>query len=72
MIDVTTELAANVWQLRCAVGDELGEGDEIAVLESMKMEIPVAAPAACRVVEILVAPGDVVDEGAVVARVEAR
>lgn len=72
MIEVVTELAANVWQLRCAVGDELAEGDEIAVLESMKMEIPVTAPQACRVAELLVAPNDAVDEGAVVARIEPR
>ncbi|MER6631654.1 biotin/lipoyl-binding carrier protein [Streptomyces sp. NPDC000987] len=68
MIEVTSELTASVWQVRCAVGDELSAGDEIVVLEAMKMEIPVLAPEAGQVQEILVQPGDLVDEGASVAR----
>ena len=53
-----------------AVGATLGEDDPIIVLESMKMEIPVPAPAACTIVEILVAEGDTVAEGQIVAVVE--
>jgi acetyl-CoA carboxylase biotin carboxyl carrier protein len=37
----------------------------------MKMEIPVAAPESGKLLEILVAEGDIVTEGSVVARIEA-
>ncbi|TDD34233.1 biotin/lipoyl-binding carrier protein [Actinomadura sp. KC06] len=67
MIEISAELAANVWQVRAAVGDELAEGDEIVVLEVMKMEVPVVAPQPGRLVEIRVAPDDVVGEGDVIA-----
>jgi acetyl-CoA carboxylase biotin carboxyl carrier protein len=40
------------------------------ILESMKMEIPVSAPADCSLVEILVAEEDAVSEGQVVAIVD--
>jgi acetyl-CoA carboxylase biotin carboxyl carrier protein len=40
------------------------------ILESMKMEIPVAAPIACTVIDIVVAEGDSVTEGDVIAHIE--
>jgi acetyl-CoA carboxylase biotin carboxyl carrier protein len=53
------------------VGQKLAEDEPILILESMKMEIPVSAPEAGTVKEILVAEGDVATEGSVVARIEA-
>jgi acetyl-CoA carboxylase biotin carboxyl carrier protein len=47
------------------------EDEPILILESMKMEIPVAAPEDGRVIEIRVSEGDTVTEGTVVARIEA-
>jgi biotin carboxyl carrier protein len=38
-------------------------GDEVVILESMKMEIPVLAEAAGTITEISVVVGDVVREG---------
>lgn len=67
-IDIKTEITGNVWKIVAKVGDELGEDDPIMVLESMKMEIPVAATEKGRVSEILVKEGEVVTEGTVVAR----
>ena len=66
MTEVRAEITANVWQVRTEVGAEVGEGDELVILESMKMEIPVTAPAAGRVTELRVAPDDNVQEGDVV------
>lgn len=66
MIEVRAEITANVWQVRTEVGHEVGEGDELVILESMKMEIPVTAPSAGTVREIRVAPDDKVQEGDVV------
>jgi acetyl-CoA carboxylase biotin carboxyl carrier protein len=69
-IDVKTEITGNVWKIEKAVGDTVGEEDTILILESMKMEIPVLAPEEGTLIEILVAEGDTVTEGTVVARIE--
>ena len=42
------------------------EGDTLLIVESMKMEIPVAAPAAGVVQEIFVAEGEMVEDGMVI------
>ena len=60
------EVTGTVWKLLVAVGQRVNEGDELILIESMKMEIPVAAPCAGEVLEIQVAEGDPVREGAVV------
>lgn len=70
MLQVRTEITANVWQVRTEVGAIVAEGDELVVLESMKMEIPVTAPVAGRVVEILVAAESRVVEGDVILVLE--
>lgn len=69
-IRVVTEVAGRVCALPVAAGTSIGDGDDIAVVEAMKMEIPVASPAAGKVKTILVALDDVVAEGQVVAIVE--
>ena len=67
MTAVRAEITANVWQVRTEVGADVAEGDELVILESRKMEIPVTAPSAGTVVELKVAPEDNVQEGDVVA-----
>jgi biotin carboxyl carrier protein len=67
MTEVRAEITANVWQVRIEVGAEVAEGDELVILESMKMEIPVTAPSAGLVLELRVAPEDNVQEGDVLA-----
>ncbi len=69
-IDVKSEITGKVWKLDTNPGDKLGEDDTILTLESMKMEIPVLAPANGTLKEILVGEGDSVKEGQVVARIE--
>ena len=65
--DVKAEIAANVWQVVVEVGATVAEGDELIILESMKMEIPVTAPHAGTVTELRVKPEDQVQEGDVLA-----
>jgi biotin carboxyl carrier protein len=67
MTEVRAEITANVWQVRTEVGAEVAQGDELVILESMKMEIPVTAPSSGTVTELRVAPDDNVQEGDVVA-----
>jgi acetyl-CoA carboxylase biotin carboxyl carrier protein len=70
LIEVKSEITGKVWKIDASVGDKLGEDDPILTLESMKMEIPVTSPRPGALKEILVAEGDAVKEGQVVARVE--
>jgi acetyl-CoA carboxylase biotin carboxyl carrier protein len=70
VVDVKTEITGNVWKIVAKLGDVVGEDATLLILESMKMEIPVSAPEAGTVKEILVAEGAVVSEGTVVVRLE--
>lgn len=69
-MEIKSEITGKVWKIEAKADDMLGEDDTILILESMKMEIPVSAPADCRIIEILVAEEDHVAEGQVVAVVE--
>ena len=69
-IRIVTEVAGRVCALPVEVGSSVGDGDDIAFVEAMKMEIPVAAPAAGKLVSILVSIDDVVAEGQLLAILE--
>jgi len=45
------------------VGDSVNEGDDVLIIEAMKMESPVKAPRTGKVVSIEVSPGDTVASG---------
>ena len=64
---IRADMVASVLTVLATVGDEVGVGDTLVILESMKMEIPVIVEEAGIVTEIVVAPGDVVREGDVIA-----
>ncbi len=70
-VPVLSEIPGTVFKIEVEVGDEVAEDDPVVILESMKMEIPVGAPQAGRVAEILVEEGEAVEEGQEVAVVEA-
>lgn len=69
-IEISSEVAGSVWKRVAEPGAVLEEGAVILVLESMKMEIPVEAPCAGRLAEVLVAEEDPVAEDQVVAVLE--
>jgi biotin carboxyl carrier protein len=69
-IRIVTEVAGRVCALPVEVGASVADGDDIAFVEAMKMEIPVAAPAAGTLKAILVGIDDVVAEGQVIAILE--
>lgn len=60
---VVAELTAAVMRVEVDVGATVSEGDRLVVVESMKMEIPILAPAAGTVTEISIEPDDLVAEG---------
>ncbi len=62
--EVRAQITGTVWKVLVRVGDPVVEEQALAILESMKMEIPVEAPSAGQVQAIHVAEGGVVEEGA--------
>jgi acetyl-CoA carboxylase biotin carboxyl carrier protein len=60
---VVAELVAAVLKVEVEVGQQVAPADSVVILESMKMEIPVLAEVAGSVVEVVVADGDVVNDG---------
>jgi biotin carboxyl carrier protein len=70
-IKVVTEVAGRVCALPFEVGASVNEGDDVAFVEAMKMEIPVAASATGKLTSILVKLDDVVAEGQVIAIIAA-
>ena len=64
------EITANVILVRVEAGQRVAEGDELVVLESMKMEIPVLAPVDGIVSQVALAAGATVAEGDLVAIVD--
>ena len=66
---VIAEVAGKVWKIEAKPGATLAADDVILILESMKMEIPVVAPAAGKLLEVLVKEGEMVNEGDAVAMV---
>jgi acetyl-CoA carboxylase biotin carboxyl carrier protein len=69
-IDLKTDITGSVWKVLKSPGDRVEEDEPILIMESMKMEIPVAAPEPGVVREILVKEGDTVGDGTVVVRVD--
>ena len=63
MADVEAHITGTVWKIEVAVGDKVSEGDTVAILESMKMEMPVEAEDGGTVKEILCEEGQAVNEG---------
>lgn len=63
-------MAGNVWKILIKTGDRVEPGQEVAILESMKMEIPVTAEASGTVKAILVEEGTFVNEGEALIELE--
>jgi urea carboxylase len=67
---VKSHVAGQVWKTVAKVGDQLAADDVIAIVECMKMEIPVVAPVAGTLVELCVAEEDIVAEDQDIAVVQ--
>ena len=69
--EVRAEMVANVWKVVVAEGDKVADGDTLVILESMKMEIPVLTEHAGIVQDMHVVEGEVLQEGDLIATVDA-
>jgi acetyl-CoA carboxylase biotin carboxyl carrier protein len=70
MTDVEAHITGTVWKIECSIGDKIQEGDTVAILESMKMEMPVEAEDSGTVTEILCQEGQPVNEGQPLIRLQ--
>lgn len=68
--DIKAHITGTVWKIEKKVGDAVGTGDAVVILESMKMEMPVESPITGKVSEVRCSEGEAVEEGAVLAVVE--
>ncbi|MBD3842583.1 MAG: acetyl-CoA carboxylase biotin carboxyl carrier protein subunit, partial [Campylobacterales bacterium] len=60
---VESHMPGSVWKIECAVGDIIEEGETLAVIEAMKIEIPIIAPAKMKVDTILIDKAQTVKTG---------
>ena len=70
MAEIRAEITANVWKIVVEEGQMVAEGDEICILESMKMEIPVVTEVPGVVRELHVQEGAPVQEGDLIALID--
>lgn len=67
---IASELVANVAQVHVRPGQRVEAGEEVVLLESMKMEIPMLVETGGVVTDVRVTPGDVVQEGDVLVVID--
>ena len=60
---VSAPVSGNLWQLKVAAGQQVAAGEELLVLEAMKMEISVRAEAAGIVAGVYCSAGRPVNAG---------
>jgi len=65
--EIKSEITGKIWKVEAKIGQAVEAEEQIVVIESMKMEIPVLAPSKGTISEIRVAEGEDVLEGQVVA-----
>ncbi len=69
-MEVKAPMVGKILKVNVNVGDQVEEGDEIVILEAMKMEMPIPSPTSGTVKEIKVKEGDNVEAEQVIAVIE--
>ena len=69
-MQVTVPMVGKIVSVSVKVGDKVEENDQVAVLEAMKMEMPVVAPVSGTVKQISVTAGQEVEAEAVLMVIE--
>ena len=67
---VTVPMVGKIVSVTVKVGDRIEENDQVAVLEAMKMEMPIVAPVTGTLKEVSVKAGQEVEAEAVIAVIE--
>jgi acetyl-CoA carboxylase biotin carboxyl carrier protein len=61
-MDIKSQIQAVVWKIIVKVGQNIEENEEVIILESMKMEIPIHSNQKGKIKNILVKEGDIINE----------
>ncbi|WP_273123256.1 acetyl-CoA carboxylase biotin carboxyl carrier protein subunit [Metabacillus sp. HB246100] len=67
---IYSNMAGSVWKITVKVGDVIKVGQEVVILESMKMEIPILSEYGGRVKTILIQEADFVNDGDILLELE--
>jgi acetyl-CoA carboxylase biotin carboxyl carrier protein len=59
--DIVAPMGGKVIDVKVKVGDAVNEGDEVVIIEAMKMELPISAEASGTVKEVKCKNGDTVE-----------
>lgn len=70
MPDIVANMAGTIFKVLVQVEDKIEPGQDVIILESMKMEIPIQAETAGTVTEVKVEEGEFVNEGGVLVVLE--
>ena len=70
MADITAPMAGKVIDIKVKIGEAVQEDDEVAIIEAMKMEMPILTYTDGTVKEIKVATGDSVEADQVLMIIE--
>lgn len=70
MAKIELETGGTVWKVLVKAGDAVSEGQEMFIMEVMKMEVPYEAPKDGVVTALNIAEGDVLEEDFVAAEVD--
>ena len=70
MSEIIAPMGGKVIDVKVKPGDAVNEGDEVVILEAMKMELPVVAEASGTVKEVKVNSGDTVEAEGVLITLE--
>ena len=70
MSDITAPMGGKILEVKVNVGDTVNEGDEVIIIEAMKMELPIASTESGTVKEVKCNNGDTVEADAVLLSLE--
>ena len=70
MSEITAPMGGKIIDVKVKPGDAVNEGDEVVILEAMKMELPVVASESGTVKEVKCSSGDAVEAEAVLVVLE--
>ena len=70
MTEIIASMAGNVWKVLVSEGSEVKAGQDVVILESMKMEIPIAAEEDGTVKKVLIQEGEFVNDSDVLIELE--
>lgn len=67
---IKASMAGTVWKIVVAEGDHVTAGQDVVILESMKMEIPIPAEESGVVTKIIASEGDFINEDDPILEIE--